>query len=158
MTVMLSSGLRNSLLGTGTTGGAPMSSQFANGVMYIYSGPQPLNADQAVQGTLLLVITNTAGTFNFGTATNGLLLGTGVSGVIAKATAQTWQGVAAATGTAGWARLMGNASDNLGVSTTLPRIDMSVGTAGADLNLSSVNIAAGAPTTVDVWQFTLPAN
>ena len=153
MTVNLSTGLRNGILNaTGFT------TAFANGVMYIYSGPQPINADQAVQGTLLGVITNTGGTFNFGTATNGLNFAAPAGGVITKTSAQTWNGTAIAAGIAGWFRLMGNTADSLGSSTTLPRLDGAIASGGGDLNVANVNIALNAPMTADVWQFTLPAN
>ena len=152
MSVQLSTGLRNGMLNA--TG---MLTAFANGVMYVYSGPQPLNADAAVQGTLLIKITLASGAFTFGTATNGINFDAPSSGVVAKAAAETWSGIGLANGIAGWFRLMGNPTDALGSSTSLPRMDGSVGTVGADLNLSSVNVVTSAPTTIDVWQFTLPA-
>ncbi len=152
MSVQLSTGLRNGMLNA--TGFAEA---FANSVLYIYSGPQPLNADAAVQGTLLGIVTKASGAFAFGTSSNGLNFGTPAAGVVAKDT-NTWSMVAIATGVAGWFRLMGNPVDALGTSTTLARMDGSVSTAGGDLNLSSVNIVTAAPTTVDVFQFTLPAS
>ncbi len=152
MSVQLSTGLRNGMLNaTGFT------TAFTNGVLYIYSGPQPLNADQAVQGTLLGIVTKAAGAFAFGTSTNGLNFAAPAAGVVAK-DSNAWQMVAIAAGTAGWFRLMGNPVDALGSSTSLPRMDGSIATAGGDLNLSSVNIVASAPTTIDVFQFTLPAS
>jgi hypothetical protein len=150
MTVQLSTGLRNGMLNA--TG---MTTAFANGVMYIYSGPQPANADSAVQGTLLGIVTKAGGAFVAGTSTNGLNLGAPASGVVAK-DSNAWQMTGLANGTAGWFRLKGNAADSDASSTTLPRLDGAVSTAGGDLNLSSVNIVSGAPTTIDVWQFTLP--
>jgi len=152
MSVSLSSGLRNGMLNA--TG---MKEAFTNGVMYVFSGPQPINADAATQGTLLIKITLASGAFAFGTATNGINFDAPASGVVAKAAAETWSGIGLADGIAGWFRLMGNPSDALGSSTSLPRMDGSVGTAGADLNLSSVNVVTSAPTTIDVFQFTLPA-
>lgn len=152
MSVQLSTGLRNGMLNaTGFT------EAFANGVMYIYSGPQPVNADAAVQGTLLGIVTKAGGAFSFGTSTNGLNFAAPAAGVVSK-DGNTWQMTGLAAGTAGWFRLMGNATDALGASTSLPRLDGSVANVGGDLNVSNVNIAVGAPTTVDVWTFTLPAN
>ena len=159
MSVQLSTGLRNGMLNaTGLT------TAFTNGVVYIYSGPQPLNADQAVQGTLLGIVTKNAGAFAFGTATNGLNFSAPAAGVVSK-DGNAWQvGVGNGTtgwiaaGIAGWFRLMGNPTDSLGVSTTLPRMDGSISTAGADLNLSSINTVVAAPATIDVFQFTLPAS
>jgi hypothetical protein len=150
MTMMLSTGLRNGMLNaTGFT------EAFANSVLYVYSGPQPATADAAVQGTLLLIITKASGAFSFGTATNGLNFLAPAAGVISK-DAQIWSGIGVAAGTAGWFRLMGNPTDALGSSTTLPRLDGSVAGLGADLDLSSVNIVVSAPTTIDTFTFTLP--
>lgn len=153
MSVQLSTGLRQDMLNA--TG---MKGAFANGVMYIYSGPQPVNADSAVQGTLLGIVTVGAGAFTFGTSTNGINFDAPVAGVLSKAAAEAWQMVGIAAGTAGWFRLMGNATDSLGASTTLPRLDGSIATSGADLNLSNVTIAVGTPVTIDVFQYTLPAS
>jgi hypothetical protein len=160
MSVQLSTGLRNGMLNA--TG---MYTAFTNGVMYIYSGPQPLTADAAVQGTLLGIVTKNAAAFVFGTSTNGLnLTNTPAAGVATKDT-NAWQvgngaGVTgwSAAGIAGWFRLMGNASDNLGSSTTLARMDGAIAQTGGDLNLSSVNTVVAAPATIDVFQFTLPAS
>ena len=152
MTVRLSTGLRNAMVGLtgfGTT--------FSQGVINIYSGPQPLSADNAVTGTLLCTVTKDGAAFAFGAPTNGLAFDPPVAGVVSKAAADTWKAVGLAAGTAGWFRLMGNAADSLGASTTLPRLDGSIGTSGADLNLSNIAIAVGAPNTVDVFSFTLPA-
>ena len=153
MSIQLSTGLRNGMLNA--TG---FKEAFADGVIYIYSGPQPTDADSAVQGTLLMKITVDAGAFSFGSATNGLEFDAPASGVISKAAAEAWRGVGIAAGTAGWFRLMGNASDDLGASTTLARMDGSVATSGGDMNLSTVTIAVGTPVTVDTFQFTLPAS
>lgn len=152
MSLQLSTGLRQKMLGS-----ADMKTAFTNGVMYIYSGPQPANADAAVQGTLLGIVTKDAGAFSFGAGTNGLAFDAPAAGVLSKAAADAWKMVGIANGTAGWFRLMGNPTDALGSSTTLPRLDGSVANVGGDLNLSSVNIVTGAPTTIDVFNFTLPA-
>jgi hypothetical protein len=148
----LSTGFRTKLAGTSGFG-----ETFANGVMQLYSGPQPLTADAAVSGTLLGIVTTGGGVFAFGTATNGLAFEAAASGAIAKKITDAWQYTGLAAGTIGWARLMGNASDNLGISTTLPRVDMSVGVSGADLNISNIAVEIGVPGTIDVFQFTVPA-
>lgn len=152
MSLQLSTGLRNGMLNA--TG---FKEAFAAGVIYIYSGSQPVNADAAVQGTLLGIVTKNAGAFVFGTATNGISFDAPAAGVVSKAAAETWQMVAIAAGTAGWFRLMGNPVDALGSSTTLPRLDGSIGISGADLNLTNITFAIGTPVTLDVFQFTLPA-
>lgn len=151
MALQLSTGLRDKMLNN--TG---FKTIFTDGVIYISTGPQPTNADTAMQGNLLGMVTLNGGAFAFGSPTNGLEFAVPVGGVITKAVAEVWTIIASATGTAGWFRLMGNAMDSLGASTTLPRLDGSVAQSGGDLNLSSIQLVAGGPTTIDVFQFTLP--
>jgi len=149
MTIKFSTGLRNGMLNaTGFT------EAFDNGVMYIYSGSQPTSPDDAVQGTLLGIVTVDGGAFTPGSPTNGLGFDAPASGVLSKAAAESWEFDGIAAGTAGWFRLMGNAADALGASTTLPRMDGSIATYGADLNISNVAITASAPNTIDVFQLT----
>ena len=136
--------------------GGSLKDVFRDGVLKIYSGTQPTEADDAVAGTLLCTITEDAGTFVAGAFDNGLEFGTAASGAIAKAAGETWQGVASASGTAGWFRLVANATDAGAESTTLPRIDGSIGTSGADLNLSSTSITSGQTYTIDTFSLTLP--
>lgn len=129
---------------------------FQNGVIEIYSGSQPADADTAVSGTLLGTITVGSGAFSAGSETNGLEFGTAASGEIEKASTETWSMQAIATGTAGYFRFKGNATDAGGASTTLPRIDGSIGTSGADLNMSTTSITSGNTYTIDSFKFTLP--
>lgn len=150
MTVRLSTGLRTSM--AGSTGFA---SVFANGIIEIYTGTQPATADAAVTGTLLGTVTLNSGAFVAGTATNGLTFAAAASGAVSKSGVWSFNGIAA--GTAGWFRLKGNGVDAGALSTTLPRLDGSVATSGADLNLSNIAIAVGAPNTVDTFTFTIPA-
>ena len=150
MTVRLSTGLRTSM--AGSTGFA---SVFANGIIEIYTGTQPATADAAVTGTLLGTVTLNSGAFVAGTATNGLTFAAAASGAVSKSGVWSFNGIAA--GTAGWFRLKGNGVDAGALSTTLPRLDGSVATSGADLNLSNIAIAVGAPNTVDTYTFTIPA-
>lgn len=153
MALRLSTGLRDGMLNA--TG---MKEAFTDGVLYIFSGPQPSSADAAATGTVLAIITESGGAFTPGSPTNGLEFDAPVSGTVSKAAAETWVGDGVAADSAGWFRLMGNATDNLGSSTTLPRIDGSVGTSGADLNLGNISIEVGVPVTIDVFSFTLPAS
>lgn len=153
MSIRLSTGLRNMLLGT-----ASFKDVFADGVIHIYSGPQPATADAAVSGTLLGIVTVDGGAFSFGSPTNGLEFDAPSGGAISKAAAENWKFTGLANGQAGWGRLMGNALDALGESTTLARLDFSIGTYGADLVLANVNITTGAPNTIDVFSFSLSAS
>lgn len=151
MSLKFSTGLRNGMLNA--TG---LKEAFTNGVMYLYSGPQPANADAAVQGTLLAIVTEGAGSFSFGTSTNGLNFDAPVLNVIEKAAGEDWQAACIAAGTIGWFRLMGNATDSLGSSTSLKRIDGSVGISGADLNQPYTTVVEGTPITITEFQITLP--
>jgi hypothetical protein len=121
---------------------------FANGIIEIYTGAAPANADNAVTGTLLCRITLASGAFVAGTATNGINFDAPVLRVLSKAAAETWSGNAVATGTAGWARFKANGVDAGGSSTTLPRIDLTIGVSSGDMRLATVAIVSGAPQVV----------
>lgn len=150
MTLRLSTGLRNSL--AGTTGFA---GTLATGVIDIYSGSQPLTADAAVTGTLLGTVTLNSGAFTPGSPTNGLTFAAAASGAVSKS--GVWSFVGVAAGTAGWFRFRGNAADAGALSTVLPRLDGSIATSGADLNLSNISIAVSTPVTIDTFVWTQPA-
>lgn len=150
MTVRLSTALRTNL--AGTTGFA---ATFANGIIEIRTGSQPATADAAVTGTLLGTVTLASGAFTPGTATNGLTFAAAAVGAVSKSGVWSFNGVAA--GTAGWFRLKANALDNDALSTILPRLDGSIATSGADMNLSNITIAISAPSTVDSFTWTQPA-
>ena len=136
--------------------GGSLADIFHDGILRIYSGTQPTNADTAYAGTLLCSVTAASGAFVAGAYDNGLEFGTAASGAISK-NAEVWSGVAAASGTAGWFRLMANATDASGASTSLQRIDGSIGTSGADLNTSSTTITSGQTYTIDTFTITLPS-
>jgi len=144
--------MRNGLLGTDDLKGL-----FTDGVLRIYSGIQPTSADDAETGTLLCEITVSSGVFTPGSPDNGLEFGAPAAGTISKASGEVWSGVATATGTAGWFRFYANARTT-GASTTAARFDGSVSTSGAQLNMSSTAITAGATTTIDSFAVTLPAS
>lgn len=152
MALNFSTGVRQGM--ANTTGFKEM---FAKGALYLYSGPQPATADAAVTGTLLGIVTHNNVTFVPGGGADGLNFDTPVLGVIGKPSGETWRTTCTAAGTVGWARLVANATDSFGVSTTLQRVDMSVATTGADLNLPSVVVIVGTPITIDVFNITFPA-
>ena len=137
--------------------GGSLKDVFKDGILKIYSGSQPTNADTAASGTLLVSVTLSSGAHVAGAFGNGLEFGAAASGAISKASGATWSGAAVASGTAGWFRLYANATDAGGASTSLPRIDGSVGTSGADLNMSSTTITSGQTYTIDTFTITLPS-
>jgi hypothetical protein len=151
--INLSTGLRAAMCGTIGIAGA-----FTNSVLYIYSGAQPASADAAVQGNLCAIITLASGAFVFGSPTNGLNLDAATIPGSVQKTGAVWSGLGLRVDVAGWWRLMGNALDNLGASTTLARMDGNIATGGGDMNLGTTAVAVGVPLTIDVFQYTLPAN
>jgi hypothetical protein len=90
-------------------------------IIHIYDGTQPSNANTAISTQTLLVSLTVTG--SFGTDSNGTLTLSSVA-----------NGTAVATGTATFFRI--TKSDN---STVV--MDGSVGTSGADMNLSNTSIA-----------------
>lgn len=150
MTVRLSTGLRTALAGA-----VGFATTFANGVIEVYTGTQPVTADSPVTGTLLGTVTLNSGAFTPGISTNGLTFAAAAAGAVAKSGVWSFNGVA--VGTAGWFRLKANAVDAGGLSTTLSRLDGSVAVSGADLNLSNIAIVVSAPNTIDTFTFTIPA-
>lgn len=152
MALRLSTGLRNELLGTNS-----FKSIMGNGVIRVFSGVQPSSADDAEAATLLLEITVSSGTVTAGTATNGLTFDAPADGALSKAASEVWSGAASTTGTAGWFRFYAN-DLTTGASTTAARFDGSVSTSGAQLNMSSTAITAGATTTIDSFTVTMPAS
>ena len=146
MTIKTSTGLRNAMLAS-----APFRVAMNLGNMKIYAGVAPGDADAAIPvGTVLLcTITNNA------TGTGLTFEADASAGVIVKTASEIWKGVNLATGAAAFYRLVG-ASDNAASSTTQPRVQGTVATAGADLNLSSVSLTAGANQTIDFFSMALP--
>jgi hypothetical protein len=144
MSLKLSTGLRNGMLDT-----SPFKTLLDASRLKIYSGSAPADADQA-EGTELVSI----GSDNADTHCH--FLASAVSGVLSKNT-DVWSGVAGATGTASYFRLVVN--DDTGVlSTTELRMQGTIGTSGADLNMSSVAIVIAAVQTIDTFDLTMPAS
>ena len=152
MAIRFSTGLKDAVLGS-----IGFKGSLDAGVIKIYTGAQPANADAAATGTLLGTVTIDAGTtfpadyINFDAPSGG---------VIAKAAAENWKFNGSADGTAGWFRYIGDpaSDDGSSQSTTYPRLDGSVAKTGGDLNLSNTAIVTAAPHTVDVFQLTMAQN
>ena len=128
---------------------------FANGVIRIYSGSVPADADaDEGAGTLLLEISKDSIAITPGAAANGLNFDAIVAGLLSK-NADVWSDVGIATGTAAWWRMYDNGRIT-GASSTAKRCDGLVGTSGVTLILSSTSIVSGATTTLDTANFTMP--
>jgi hypothetical protein len=80
---------------------------------------------------------------------NSLQFGPPVAGVISKLTADTWTGVNLAAGVGGYFRLV-LPGDSFGLDSAFvyARVQGSLGTSGADLNLDSVQFVVSATTTI----------
>lgn len=87
---------------------------------------------------------------------NGLHFDMSVGGIISKLASETWSGTATTTGTAGWFRIRGAGDSGVGASTTAMRIDGTIGSSGADMNLGNLTVTAGAPFSVPSGSLTLP--
>ena len=107
-----------------------------SGKLRIYDGTQAATADTAI-GAQVLLAELTLNSTAFGAASGG----------VATANAITADSSADATGTATWFRVV--KSDG-----TTKLFDGSVGTSGANLNLNSVAISAGAAVSVTSFTYT----
>ena len=129
-----------------------------DGVIEIRTLSQPDSADDAEVGTLLGTITLSGGAFTPGSFTNGLEFDDADSAAMAKPSALEWKFTAVATGTAGHFRHLGNAEDTGADSTTLPRMDGSVGLSGSgkDMTMTTTSIESGKTYTVDTYSLVMP--
>lgn len=147
MALNLSTGFRNGILDTNS-----LAALLDSGEIRIFSGSAPASADDSQTGTLLVTIGGASGSANWLQFKN-----TATAGKISKR-AVTWDGVAVATGTAGYFRYCASTSDPGTTSTTQIRIQGAVATSGAELNMSTVSIANGATQTIDTFDITMPAS
>ncbi|HEY6019927.1 MAG TPA: hypothetical protein VIY48_08490 [Candidatus Paceibacterota bacterium] len=91
-------------------------------------------------------------------AANGLKYDFPANGAIAKLASQVWSGLNVASGTAGYYRQYGSVADAGGADTNLVyyREDGAISTSGAEMNLSSTALTAGATTTLGGSSLTIP--
>lgn len=144
MAIKASTGLRNAVMATGS-----VKETLDGGKIRIFAGAAPATADDAETGTLLCELSvNSTGT--------GLTFdGTPSNGTLVKNPAEVWSGVNVASGTATYYRFVA-AGDTGAASSTQARIQGTVGLSGADMNLSSIVLTAGAPQLLDFYSLTLP--
>lgn len=137
MTIRLNKAARNAAVGQTGLAGA-----FKDGVILLYSGPQPTSAESAPTGTLLAKVTANGGVFTHGVATNGLNF-IFVDGALQKDDTP-WLYKGEIGGTIGWARFLGNQDDDGSANVNTPRLDMSVGRTGQDMTVSNPVVEVGA--------------
>jgi hypothetical protein len=149
MALKYSTGFKDAVLATGS-----VKSVFENGgagFIKIYAGPVPAFADDALSGHTELVTYSDSIT-----PANGLTLeAVPVDGAIAKLGTQIWQGTCGNTDTAAYFRYW-QTGDTLGASTTLIRIQGTVGGAGADLYVASTTFTDTIVYTLDLFSLAIP--
>lgn len=110
----------------------------------------------ALSTTVTTMTATSSGNMSGGVdAVNGLQFSAPASGVLSKSGVWSFNGIA--VGTAGWFRMKASALDDDTASTTLARLDGSIATSGADMNLSNIAITVSSPVTVDTLTITIPA-
>ena len=145
MAIKISTALRNAILASGS-----VRSSLNGGLIKIYSGTVPASADSALGSAVLLCVIslNSTGTgISFAATASG--------GILTKNLSEIWSGTNVASGTASFYRHTA-ALDTGESSTTQLRIQGSVGTAGADLNLTSTSLINGAPQLIDYYSVAMP--
>lgn len=145
MTVLFSTGL---LAHTAVTGSKKAA--LDGGFLYYFSGPVPASADDAIDGSSVML----AKFSGAGDGVTGLTFeATAADGVLTKTAAQAWQSSAAATGTATFARFCDSADAGTAASTTAKRVQNTLGTTSAsDAQLVSTSITAAQSLDVPLYQ------
>jgi hypothetical protein len=133
MAIRLNTGLQNAI-------SAAFAARFSGttDILRVYTGAQPATGNTAASGTLLVTIT-------INTGWNAAVAGVSGLNVVSPNT-----GVAVATGTAGWARLI-----NVGLT---ENVDGTVGTTGTDFTINTAAITSGATITLTGCNITQPAS
>ena len=144
MALRLSTGAATKVLGTSS-----LKTLLTACFIDIFSGTQPTLPDDVPTGTKLVTL------YSDGTTT-GLGWGTAAAGVLPQATGETWSGTVGTGGTAGWFRIREAGDAGTSSSTTAVRVDGSIATSGADMNLGSLTLVGGAPFVLTTAQLTLP--
>lgn len=131
---------------------------YTNGVMYIFDGTQPTDAEEDESGyTTLAIITESGGAFTPGSASNGLNFEAS-AGKLAIASGEDWEGTGLAAGLAGWFRFYDNDRDQgADGGDAYYRFDGRISTSGAELNLNSRTIAVGSPIVISSFSFDILA-
>lgn len=141
MAIRLSTALATAMLNSWLNGTGY--SFFNSAIFEVRSGTIPANADTAPTGSVLAAMTLPADAM-------------GTAAAAAAAKAGTWQDTSAdATGTASWFRVR-ESGDAGTTNTTDERMDGTVGTSGADLNLDNTSINITQQVTINTFTVTQP--
>jgi len=145
MAFKFSTGLRNGMMGA-----SGFKALMDNCFVDIYQGTEPATADAALGGATLLCRLTVSGD-----GTTGLTFGTPTGAVLSKASAEAWSGTASNTGVGSFFRVV-KTGDTGDLSASALRVQGSVGTLGADMNLSNPSFTSGTPFTLNVFNVALP--
>lgn len=142
-----STGLRNFMLGTGS-----FKQAMTGSVIKVWSGVAPASADAAIPSDAVLLLTyslnGTGGGISFDSAP--------ADGTLQKNPAEVWQGQIAASGTPSFFRLQ--PPNDTGVdSTTLSRMQGTVGLQEADMVVSALTWTAGDERKLNYFTATIAA-
>lgn len=145
-----------SVIALAAADGGSLADIFNGGVLVIFTGVQPASADNAETGAIMATVTKGGVAHNTSTGENGLLFQYEPGdGKVSKKAGQVWSGTVAQTGTMGWARLYSR-EHTTGSSTSAIRMDMSVGSSGADLKVPDPSMTAGQPFNIDQFYMFQP--
>ena len=153
MAVLVSTGYAQTILGP-----TAFDIMFRDGVIRLYAGAQPANADLAPGSSPLAIVTKDGGAFTPGSPTNGLRF-TRAGRFVTNDVSQRWVIKGLAPGTAGWFRLSPNVDDGSS-SLEIPRIDGVVGLEGdvGDYQMFMANpvLADGLLIDLTQWLYAIP--
>jgi len=151
MTIRYSTGVYHLLLGKNGAGdgGDGLRGQFANCCIDFYQGTQPTSADNPSGSTYLGQATLGGLPFVHGVVTNGLNFDAPVLATLGIPAGAQWILAVTASGIANWCRIKANPVDNDASSTTLKRIDMTVGINTGECRMSVVNLILGQTVTLN---------
>lgn len=140
-----STGLANYIGATGSIKAA-----LDGGFLYLFSGPVPAAADDAVDASCVQLVKISVG----GDGTTGLTFdGTPSGGVLSKTASESWSGTISATGTATFFRFCEAGDDPTTASTTAKRIQGTVGTTvSSDAVLNSADLTSGNAQDIKLFQ------
>lgn len=149
MAFQFSTGLKNSVLGTGS-----LKAALDDGYIKVYAGVVPAGPDEAVATATLL---NT-----YSDADQGVGAGQGldfaaapIAGALGKLSGQAWTGTAVASGTATFWRWVLAADDGT-ASTTAVRLQGTIGGAGADLFVQTTAFVDLTEYSIDYFSIAVP--
>lgn len=142
-----STGLRNYMLSTGSFKAA-----MTGNVIKVWSGTAPSSADAAIPSDAVLLLT-----YSLNGAGGGLSFdSSGSDGTLQKNPAEVWQGQIGASGTPSFFRMEAS-GDSGAASTTLNRIQGSVGLQDADMIVSGLTWTAGDERKLNFFTATISA-